>query len=62
MSAQKHDPDVLPPTPFGPGDEWPATYELMVGVGSFMNADSDFEPKKYVPVKHLHPGPLGFVS
>lgn len=29
----KHDPDVIPATPHGPGEDWPASWELMIGVG-----------------------------
>lgn len=64
MAEPKHDPDVIPPTPFGPGEDWPATYELMIGVGELRDVtpttDDIFD--EYEEARHLHVGPLGFVA
>lgn len=58
----KHDPDVIPPTPFWPPGEWPATHEVMVGVGEIRDLTPDrTDWTEYDEVKHFHRGPLGFV-
>jgi hypothetical protein len=64
-SFPKRDDDVCPATPHGPGDDWPSTYELTVGVGEVRDitpADPDVEFVTYDEPKHLHVGPLGFVA
>lgn len=55
------DDDVCPTTPFGPGKEWPTTPEITHGVGEYKNLDEK-QYRKWTPLKHLHPGPLGFID
>lgn len=60
------DAEPIPATPWGPHPEWSDVGQRAgdLGIGEVKDmtpADPDLVFLQYEQVKHLHPGPLGFI-